>query len=84
MSLILPSVGTSHLLELLSPYAPDDFIAEVCPRQCTGGRRHALSASQLWRAHLLAVLTISMTWPLNWLRGMSLPLMDWASKSLQQ
>ena len=57
MSLILPPVVTSHLLELLSPYAPDDFIAVVCPRQSTGGRRHALSAAQLWRTHLLAVLT---------------------------
>jgi hypothetical protein len=57
MSLTLPPVGTSRLLELLSPYAPDDFIAEVCPRGFTGGRRHALSAAQLWRTHLLAVLT---------------------------
>lgn len=57
MSLTLPPVGTSHLLELLSPYVPDDFIAEVCPQRGTGGRRHALSATQLWRTHLLAVLT---------------------------
>jgi|SRR5450756_435514 len=57
MSLTLPPVGTNRLLELLSPYAPDDFIAEVCPRSFTGGRRHALSAAQLWRTHLLAVLT---------------------------
>ena len=57
MSLTLPPVGTSRLLELVSPYAPDDFIAEVCPRHFTGGRRHALSAAQLWRTHLLAVLT---------------------------
>jgi hypothetical protein len=57
MSLTLPPVGTNRLLELLSPYAPDDFIAEVCPRCFTGGRRHALSATQLWRTHLLAVLT---------------------------
>jgi hypothetical protein len=41
----------------LSPYAPDDFLAEVGPRGFTGGRRHALSAAQLWRVHLLAVLT---------------------------
>jgi hypothetical protein len=41
MSLTLPSVGTNQLLELMSPYAPDDFIAEVCPRHFTGGRRHA-------------------------------------------
>jgi Transposase domain (DUF772) len=57
MSLTLPPVGTNRLLELVSPYAPDDFIAEVCPRHFTGGRRHALSAAQLWRTHLLAVLT---------------------------
>jgi hypothetical protein len=57
MSLTLPPVGTTRLLELVSPYAPDDFIAEVCPRHFTGGRRHALSAVQLWRTHLLAVLT---------------------------
>ena len=57
MSLTLPPVGTTRLLELLSPYAPDDFIAEVCPRHFTGGRRHTLSAAQLWRTHLLAGLT---------------------------
>jgi len=57
MSLTLPPVGTNQLLELVSPYAPDDFIAEVCPRHFTGGRRHALSAAQLWRTHLLAELT---------------------------
>src|ERR1035438_3025413 len=57
MSLILPPVGTNRLLELVSPYAPDDFIAEVCPRHFTGGRRHALSAAHLWLSHLLAVLT---------------------------
>jgi hypothetical protein len=57
MSFTLPPVGTNRLLELLSPYAPDDFIAEICPRDFTGGRRHDLSAAQLWRTHLLAVLT---------------------------
>ena len=57
MSLTLPPVGTNHLLELVSPYIPDDFIAEIYPRHATGGRRHALSAAQLWRTHLLAVLT---------------------------
>ena len=57
MSFILPPVGTSRLLELVSAYAPDDFIAEVCPREFTGGRRHALSAAQLWRTHLLALFT---------------------------
>jgi hypothetical protein len=57
MSLTLPPVGTIRLLELVSPYAPDDCIAAVCPRFFTGGRRHALSAAQLWRTHLLTVLT---------------------------
>src|ERR1035441_693763 len=57
MSLTLPPVGTSQLLELVSPYAPDDFIAEVCPRHFTGGGGDALSAAPLWRTHLLAVLT---------------------------
>lgn len=53
MSLTLPPVGTNRLLDLLSPYAPDDFIAEICPRDFTGGRRHDLSAAQLWRTPLL-------------------------------
>jgi hypothetical protein len=53
----LPPVGTIALLEVLSDYVPDDFSAGWCPRTVTGGRRHDLSAAQLWRAHLLAVLT---------------------------
>ena len=53
----LPPVGTIALLEVLSDYVPDDFIAGLCPRTVTGGRRHGLSAAQLWRVHLLAVLT---------------------------
>jgi len=57
MSFTLPSVGPNRLLELLSACVPDDFIAEVCPRHFTGGRRHVLSVAQLWRTHLLAVLT---------------------------
>lgn len=57
MSLTLPPVGPNRLLELLSPYAPDNFIATLWPRHLTGGRRHSLGAAQLWRTHLLAVLT---------------------------
>ena len=53
----LPPVGTNALLEQLASYVPDDFIAELCPRDFTGGRRHVLSAAQLWRVHLLAGLT---------------------------
>ena len=57
MTTSLPPVGTNALLEPLAGYVPDDFIAELCPRDFTGGRRHALSAAQLWRVHLLAGLT---------------------------
>ena len=57
MTISLPPVGTNALLERLSGYVPDDFIAALCPHDGTGGRRHALSAAQLWRVHLLAGLT---------------------------
>lgn len=57
MSISLPPVGTNALLERLSDYVPDDYITEVCLRGETGGRRHGLSAVQLWRVHLLALLT---------------------------
>ena len=57
MSNPLPPAGTHRLLELVAPYIPDAFIDEVCPRQFTGGRRCQLSAPQLWRTHLLALLT---------------------------
>jgi len=63
MSASLPPVGTIALLELLCDYVPDDFIAGCAPRTFTGGRRHGLSAAQLWRVHLLAVLT--STYSLN-------------------
>ena len=57
MTTPLPPVGTIALLKLLSGYVPDAFIADLCPRAFTGGRRHDLSAAQLWRTHLLAGLT---------------------------
>jgi hypothetical protein len=57
MTTSLPPVGTTALLEQLSGYVPDDFIAALSPRDFTGGRRHDLSAAQLWRVHLLALLT---------------------------
>src|ERR1041384_5889141 len=57
MTPTLPPVGTNALLEQVEGYVPDDFIAQVCPRARTGGRRHGLSAVQLWRVHLLALLT---------------------------
>jgi hypothetical protein len=57
MTTTLPPVGTNALREQLSGHVPDDFIAELCSRDFTGGRRHVLSAAPLWRVHLLAVLT---------------------------
>ena len=57
MTTPLPPVGTTALLEQLSGQVPDDFIAALFPRDSTGGRRHDLSAAQLWRVHLLALLT---------------------------
>ena len=53
----LPPTGTEEFLELLSPFVPDDFLNERWPRFKTGGRRHHLSAAQLWRLHLLVLLT---------------------------
>jgi hypothetical protein len=49
--------GTAQLLEHLSPYVPDAFINERWPRGATGGRRRAFSAAQLWRTHLLVLLS---------------------------
>ena len=57
MAMVLPPTGTNRLLDLLASYVPDAFIDELCPREFTGGRRCALSAPQLWRVHLLALLT---------------------------
>lgn len=57
MTPTLPPVGTQALLERLDGYIPDDFLSQLCPRERTGGRRHGLSAAQLWRVHLLALLT---------------------------
>lgn len=53
----LPTTGTPELLRCVSPYIPDDFINEQWALGPTGGRRRAFSATQLWRTHLLALLT---------------------------
>lgn len=57
MKSLLPMTGTSELLGCLSPYIPDEFINEHWPSGRTGGRRRAFSAAQLWRTHLLVLLT---------------------------
>ena len=53
----LPATGTAALLELLNPFVPDDFINECWPHRPTGGRRREYSAAQLYRVHLLGLLT---------------------------
>ena len=49
--------GTAELLTLVDPFIPDGFINERWNvRPARGPRRH-FSAAQLWRTHLLTVLT---------------------------
>jgi len=53
----LPATGTAQLLTLLSPYVPDTFINDLMPRPRGRGRRGQFSPTQLYRVHLLSVLT---------------------------
>ena len=53
----LPATGTAALLELLAPFIPDDFINQCWPTGYTGGRHREYSAAQLYRVHLLSLLS---------------------------
>ena len=53
----LPATGTAKLLEVLTPYIPDEFINRLFPGNRRQGRRNYFSAAQLWRVHLLAMLS---------------------------
>ena len=53
----LPVTGSNELLKLLDPYVPDGFINERWSVRPVRGPRWRLSAAQLWRVHLLALLT---------------------------
>jgi hypothetical protein len=53
----LPATGTAELLDLLAPFIPDDFINQSWPTGYTGGRHREYSAAQLYRVHLLSLLT---------------------------
>jgi len=53
----LPATGTAKLLEVLAPFIPDEFINRLLPGNRRQGCRHYFSAAQLWRVHLLAVLS---------------------------
>ncbi len=53
----LPATGTAELLDLLARYIPDEFINRLVPGNRLQGRRNYFNAAQLWRVHLLAMLT---------------------------
>ena len=53
----LPPTGTTGLLELLSPHVPDELINSLFLSSFGPGRRSLFSAAQLFRVHLLALLT---------------------------
>lgn len=53
----LPTTGTGALLELLSPYIPDDLINALWRRPSGSGRPVLFSPAQLFRITLLPLLT---------------------------
>ena len=57
MNSVLPQTGTAQLLTLVDPYVPDQFINQHWSGRPLRGPARSLSAAQLWRVHLLAVLT---------------------------
>src|SRR2546421_3121462 len=57
MKSVLPQAGTTQLLETLSPFIPDEFINELLKPGIHPGPRNFLNSAQLWRSHLLTLLT---------------------------
>jgi hypothetical protein len=53
----LPPTGTAALLEVISPYIPDDLINSLFAEKTRRGRPRLFSAAQLFRVNLLALLT---------------------------
>jgi hypothetical protein len=53
----LPPTGTAALLEVISPYIPDDLINSLFVEKTRRGRPSLFSAAQLFRVNLLALLT---------------------------
>jgi hypothetical protein len=53
----LPPTGTAALLKVISPYIPDDLINSLFAEKTGRGRPSLFSAAQLFRVHLLALLT---------------------------
>lgn len=52
-----PVTGSNELLDLLDPFIPDDFINAYWNARPVRGPRWQFSAAQLWRVHLLTLLT---------------------------
>ena len=57
MKSLLPLTGTAALLRELSPHVPDAFVNQLRPRPAGCGRPRRFSPAQLYRIHLLALLT---------------------------
>lgn len=57
MKSLLPQTGPAALLRELSPQVPDAFGNQLLPRASGRGRRRRFSPAQLYRLHLLALLT---------------------------
>jgi hypothetical protein len=53
----LPPTGTAALLEVISPYIPDDLINSLFAQKTGRGRPSLFSPAQLFRVNLLALLT---------------------------
>jgi len=57
VQIALPPTGTTKLLEELSTFIPDEFINGLLAAKAHPGTKHHFSPAQLWRTHLLALLT---------------------------
>jgi hypothetical protein len=57
LAMTLPMTGTAALLELLSPFIPDDELGGALPRHLGSGRHTDWSSAQLFRVLLLLLLT---------------------------
>ena len=55
--MVLPPTGTARLLQALSGFIPDLFINALLATKTRPGTKYYFSAAQLWRTHLLALLT---------------------------
>jgi hypothetical protein len=57
MNSFLAVTGTAGLLEQLSPFVPDTFVEDLCRSKRRSGPRPLFGPAQLYRTHLLALLT---------------------------